>query len=104
MKHVYTFWGKVLGGNKRGKTLGFPTANIPLHKKIPEGIYISDAKIKGNYYPALTFIGRAITFGENELKSETYLLKNSQNLYGVFVSIRLHKKIRENKKFKSAEE
>src|SRR5690348_10045848 len=44
-KTLYIFWGKVVGGAKRGKLLGFPTANIRLHKKIPEGIYASTVTI-----------------------------------------------------------
>jgi len=47
------FWGKVRKHNQRGKKLGFPTANVNLRKKIPEGIYISQTKIGQNLFPSL---------------------------------------------------
>src|SRR6266576_2532672 len=85
MKQLYIFWGKVIAGQKRGKKLGFPTANVRLHKK----------------YTAATFIGSAKTFGETEYKAETYILNFNQNLYGKWITIRLFKKLRDNKKFDS---
>ena len=99
---MYKIWGKVRIGNQRGKKLGFPTANITLRKNIPEGIYISKTKIKNKIHPSLTFIGRAITFNEKELKAETYLLSLGKNLYSTWISVHLLKKIRENIKFRSA--
>lgn len=97
-KHI---WGKVRRTNQRGGRLGFPTANINLRKKIPEGIYISSAKIRGKNYPALTFIGKAETFGEIIPRAESYILDFKQNIYGVWISIRIIKKIRDNQKFDS---
>lgn len=101
---MYKIWGKVKIGNQRGKKLGFPTANISLRKNIPEGIYISKTKIKNIIYPSLTFIGRAITFNETKLQAETYLLSYKKSLYNAWISIDLVKKLRENKKFDSAED
>lgn len=97
-----SFWGKVRKGKDRGKKLGFPTANIPLHKHIPEGIYISKTKINGVWHPSLTFIGAAKTFGENRVQAETYLLDFDESIYRCMITIRLLKKIRGNKKFSSA--
>lgn len=101
---MYKFWGKVRTHNKRGKTLGFPTANINLNKNIPEGIYISKTKLKGLWYPSLTFIGTVKTFNEKRFHSETYILDFNQNIYNKWISVKLLKKIRGNKKFNSAEE
>lgn len=98
------FWGKVKRGAQRGKSLGFPTANINLHRNIAEGIYISIAKVKGKTLPALTFIGGAKTFGEKKVLAETYFLKFSLDVYSKWISIKLLKKIRKNQKFKSARE
>lgn len=98
------FRGKVRKHNQRGKKLGFPTANINLTKNIPEGIYISQTKIKGKQHHSLTFIGQAKTFDEKEIHAETYILDFNQNIYGKWISIELLKKIRGNKKFNSAEE
>lgn len=98
------FWGKVKKGKGRGKTLGFPTANIALHKKIGEGIYISYTKMEGKLYPSVTWIGTAKTFSETEYLSETFILSGyERDLYGKRLSISLLEKIRDNEFFQTKE-
>lgn len=87
--------GKVRAGLKKGTDLGFPTANISLKKKFAKGLYISRTKVGEIVYPSLTFIGKV---------AETYILDFNQDLYGKWVSIKLLKKIRRSKKFKSEKE
>lgn len=84
--------------------MGFPTANINLTKNIPEGIYISRTKMGNDFYNSLTFIGTAKTFNEKNFHAETYILDFDEDIYGKWISIKLLKKIRENKKFNSAQE
>jgi riboflavin kinase/FMN adenylyltransferase len=95
--------GIVLSGKKRGRSLGYPTANIALHKKIPQGIYISETLFDKNIYPSVSFIGNAKTFEEKEVLLETYILDFDQNIYDRTIIVRLLKKIRENEKFESVE-
>ena len=97
-------WGKVKKANLRGKKLGYPTANINLTKNIAEWIYVSKTRVDNGYYPSLTFIGAAKTFGEKKFQAETYILDFSRNLYDKWITVELLQKIRENKKFKSAKE
>src|ERR1035437_8467982 len=97
-------WGKVRMGNKSGKSLGFPTANIPLHKNIADGVYLSEVKIDGNSFSALTFVGAAKTFGERKKWVESYVLNFKKNIYGKWITVRLFKKIRGNIKFKFEKE
>lgn len=104
MKNLAVFWGKVISGAKRGKSLGFATANIKLHRKLSEGVYISEASFDGIFKPALTFVGSAMTFGETDVKAETYFLNFQGSLYGKWLTVRLLKKIRENRKFESQED
>ena len=104
MQYLFVFFGKVIRGKARGKDLGFPTANIPLHKDIPEGIYLSHILLEKQLYPALTFIGSAKTYGETDKKAEVYFLNLNEDLYGKRITIRLIKKIRGNIKFKSEKE
>lgn len=104
MEPQYVLRGKVRAGAKRGKQLGFPTANIRLHKKIPEGIYASFVTINRRKHKAATFIGSPKTFHEKDYKAEGYIFNFNENLYEKWITIELFKKIRPNKKFGSQEE
>ncbi len=100
---MQTFTGIVTHGNKRGRLLNFPTANVPLSIHIPEGIYISETSILLKTYPSLTFIGNAKTFNEHVYQSETYILNFDQDIYEKEISVSLLKKLRDNQKFDSQE-
>lgn len=99
---MYKFWGKVRKHNQRGRKLGFPTANINLTKNIPEGIYVSKTNVGSLLYPSLTFIGMAKTFNEKRFHAEIYILDFKKNIYDKWITVTILKKIRDNKKFKSA--
>jgi riboflavin kinase/FMN adenylyltransferase len=101
---LYIFWGKVIKGKSRGKELGFRTANIRLHQAIPEGVYVSECKVGGVRYKAVSFVGAAKTFGETKVFAETYIFDFDKDIYGLWLSVQLLKKIRGNKKFASKEE
>lgn len=104
MKMEIRVWGKVKVGRKKGKLFGFPTANIALHKDIPEGVYISKIKVESYNYQALTFVGAAKTFEEKNKKVESYIFDFNKNIYGKWISVSLLKKIRGNIKFNSEKE
>lgn len=103
MKMLFSIRGKVKTGAKRGKSLGFPTANISLHQKIPEGIYASTVRIENQTYFAASFIGAPKTFNQTDVKLESYILDFNKDIYGKWISVKLYKKLRVNKKFESAE-
>lgn len=98
------FSGIVEKGKNRGKKMGFPTANISLDQRVDEGIYVSLASVNNLKLPSLTFIGAAVTFGEEKALVETYILDFSEDLYGQEIEIELLEKIRDNKKFDSIDE
>jgi riboflavin kinase/FMN adenylyltransferase len=104
MKTKILVWGKVKMGSKRGKSLGFPTINIDLHKNIADGVYLSKVKIGKHVFSSLTFVGAAKTFAEKDKKVESYILNFNKNVYDKWITIRLFEKIRGNIKFKSKEE
>ena len=104
MKAMHLIWGKVKVGNKRGKSLGFPTMNITLHKDITDGVYLSEVKVDDNKFFALTFVGAAKTFNERKKMVESYILNFNKDVYGKWITVRLFKKIRDNIKFKSEKE
>lgn len=103
MRHT-SFHGVVIPGNKRGRLLGFPTANIPLTLPIPEGIYAATVELQGKSFQGATFIGPSKTYNETDYKSETFIFDFEKDIYGEELSITLHKKIRGNKKFSSEKE
>lgn len=104
MKPIAEIRGEVQKGSQRGRALGFPTANMRLTDPVPEGIYIAETVVNGKRYPSAAFIGAAVTFGEQERKLETYILDYQSDLYGKTITVILLKKIRENKKFNTADE
>ena len=97
-------WGKVRKGSQRGKQLGFPTANIVLHKDVPEGVYVAQAKVGNKCYDAVAFIGASQTFNEHQKKVEVHMLYCTKNVYDQWLTVQLLQKIRSNKKFKSVKE
>lgn len=95
--------GVVRKGKGRGKNIGFPTVNITLNRTVPEGVYASIVKIKTQTYRAASFVGRAETFGENELQLESYILDFNRDIYGTEITVKLIEKLRESKKFPSVQ-
>ncbi|MBI5873536.1 MAG: riboflavin biosynthesis protein RibF [Candidatus Omnitrophica bacterium] len=101
-----SFLGDVIKGEGRGKTLGFPTANIRPHHEIlaPDGIYASEAFCGRRRFNSLTYLGTKPTFNKlsEDRSIEVYLLGLCKDLYGQKMEVRLIKKIRNDKKFTSA--
>jgi riboflavin kinase / FMN adenylyltransferase len=103
MNALYTITGVVLHGDKRGRALGFPTANMHLDEKIPDGIYAAEVDVDGVTYKAASFVGAAETFEKTETKLESYLFDFDEDIYGKTITVTLYKKIRGNKKFDSVD-
>lgn len=100
---TYRIRGKVHHGDGRGKTLGFPTANLHLRGSIPDGIYCAFVHLRGAVHPALAFIGAPITFGLTKRRAEIFLLRaHTDTLYDQWITVTLVKRLRGNKKFQNA--
>ena len=103
----FTFESKVIGGDRRGRTIGFPTVNQQLPKGlvIPKyGVYESRAEIDGREYKALTNIGIRPSFELEKPLCESHIIGFEDNAYDKTVRIELLRYIREEKKFSSIEE
>ena len=98
---LFSFSGIVQHHLGRGKTLGYPTANIPVSDDAQEGIFIGTVLHDGTAFPALIFIGKPLTFGEHDKKAELFLLDFDEDIYGKELKISVFKKIRDNEKFES---
>jgi len=103
----FSLHGRVVPGARRGTGLGFPTANLdidPEQALPPDGVYISQAHIDNQVYPAMTNIGKNPTFGASERTVETYLLNYHGDLYGQELTVNFIERLRDEKKFDTPEE
>ena len=101
-----SFTAPVFKGDRRGRTLGTPTVNqyLPQGFIIPAyGVYASVTQIEGVTYASVTNIGARPTFGGGSVRSETYIIGFSGNLYGRNVRVGLLSFLRKEMKFPSAE-
>lgn len=100
--------GKVIKGDGRGRTLGFPTANIKIDEDllIPKnGVYAVTSEIDGVIYGGMMNIGVRPTFKDDqELTVEVYFLNYQSDLYGKELKITLEARLRPERKFNSKEE
>jgi riboflavin kinase/FMN adenylyltransferase len=102
----FSLEGSVITGMKRGKSLGFPTANLKINKDIARpsnGIYATVAMVSGVRYPAATSVGTNPTFGGKEQTVETYILDFDKNIYGQSLSISFYEKLRNELTFNSVD-
>lgn len=103
--------GLVWRGDGRGRTIGFPTANLKMaYRRAPKtGVYATRALWRGKWYPSITNIGFNPTFipqvagEENPLKVETHFLDFDENIYGEEIRVEFHEFIRDEKKFSGAD-
>jgi riboflavin kinase/FMN adenylyltransferase len=105
--HPFSLRGRVVTGAGRGAGLGFPTANLDVSagQALPaDGVYASLAHINGQTYHSMTNIGKDPTFGENERTIESYLVDYRGDLYGTELLVDIMARLRDEKKFASAEE
>ncbi len=104
----YSLSGKVVHGDKIGRTLGFPTANLEVekYKLIPkEGVYLVMVHYQDQIYKGLLSIGtRPTVTSSNEKRVEVFILDFDENIYAENLKIELIQFIRGDKKFDSIEE
>lgn len=105
----YSISGTVIHGNKKGRELGYPTANIEIDahfKLIPRtGIYAVEVEVDGKRYFGMMSIGYNPTVtDEKQLRIEVNILDFDENIYGKKIKVYFLEYIREEKKFDSLEE
>ena len=105
----YSFSGVVVVGDRRGRTLGFPTANIQLdepEKLLPAiGIYLVEILVRGKSFFGLLSIGKRPTFyDEGKIVPEVYIYDFDENIYNEYVTVNVIERLRGEEKFSSAEE
>jgi len=104
----FSLRGPVVAGDKRGRELGFPTANIsvgPDHALPGYGIYVTRAYVRESTYESCTSIGVRPTFdADGRPVVETFILDFDEDIYGQEMRIELLDRIRGEEKFKSADD
>ena len=102
----YRLHGVVGRGQRRGQTLGFPTANLEqIPNLIPgDGVYAAKVKVEGDSWPGAANIGPNPTFGENARKVEMHLIGFRGDLYDQALSVDFLDRLRDTRKFKSADD
>ncbi|MDE6439574.1 MAG: riboflavin kinase [Bacteroidales bacterium] len=104
MQELKAFSGKVVAGERIGRTLGFPTANIDVDAAalgLEKGVYVADVRMEGRseIYRAMLNIGRRPTFAGKVCTIEAHLLDFSGDLYGQTLHVTLRRKLREERRF-----
>ncbi len=104
----YSFCGEVVPGDKIGRSLGFPTANLKIpqpYKLIPsDGVYAVKVTHNGKLWDGMLNIGVRPTIGGNEHRQEVHIMDLEQNLYGEELKILLIRQIRHEMKFNNLQE
>jgi riboflavin kinase/FMN adenylyltransferase len=103
----YQVSGTVIHGQKRGRMIGFPTANMEVWEQqvIPaNGIYASWAYYNGVRYMAMTNVGVSPTFGNKDVTVEPYLLDFDREIYGEALTVSFEKYMRPELKFDNLED
>lgn len=102
----YRLSGKVVEGQRRGRTLGFPTANLAdIDVLTPrDGVYAVRAEVEGQFWAAAANIGPNPTFGEQTRKVEVHLLDFDGELYDRVVAVEFVARLRDTRPFAGRDE
>ena len=103
--HTYYVDGAVVEGKRRGRELGFPTANLATGNELlpPHGVYATTMTVDGIVRAGITNIGVRPTFGEGEVAVETHLLDYSGDLYGRQVRLSFVQRLRDERRFEDVD-
>jgi riboflavin kinase/FMN adenylyltransferase len=103
--HGYYVDGTVVEGRRRGRELGFPTANLATDNELlpPHGVYATTVTVDGVVHAGLTNIGTRPTFGEPDTAVETHLLGYSGDLYGRRIRLGFVLRLRDERRFEDVD-
>jgi len=103
--YAYEMSGNIVAGNKIGRNIGYPTANLKLnfrHKLVPgQGVYATMVKIKDVSYKSMTNIGYRPTIDADHLTIETNIFDFNRDIYDQEITLIFIDRIRNEKRFPS---
>ena len=101
----YMLSGTVISGEKLGRKLGYPTANIKLEYNYPlDGVYLTKTVIEEKNYVGLASLGNKPTFNGSEKLLEVFILDFDEDIYGKYVEVYFLEEIRKQIKFSNEDE
>ena len=106
MGRLYSLTGTVVEGDRRGRLLGFPTANLDLDPGLvvpADGIYATWAIVESRRYQAATGIGVRPTFGSGQRTVEAFILDFEGDIYGKALTLEFASRLRDEQAFSTAE-
>lgn len=98
--------GVVVEGDRRGRTLGFPTANLQVAPELAlprDGIYVTVSRLGEATFPSVTSIGIRPTFTPSVRTVETYILDFTEDIYGQTLRVEFVERLRDELKFSSVD-
>jgi riboflavin kinase/FMN adenylyltransferase len=104
---LYAIDGEVIHGDRRGRMLGWPTANlaVPLDRVLPpDGVYAAITQCQGQGLESVAYIGTRPTFGPGDRVIEVYLLDRDMDLYAERIAVQFIERLRGDVTFKSPQE
>ncbi len=103
--HPYFVDGVIVEGRRRGREIGFPTANLQTDNELipPHGVYATTMTVDGIVHAGLTNIGTRPTFGEVNTTIETHLLQYGGDLYGRSVRLGFVQRLRDERRFEDVD-
>lgn len=108
----FTVRGRVVRGDERGRTIGFPTANLdPENEVLPgPGVYAGRIRMlddgqppRGTLLPAVTNVGRRPTFGGGAILAEAHAIDWQGDLYGRRIEVSFEQRLRQERRFESVD-
>jgi riboflavin kinase/FMN adenylyltransferase len=105
--HTHYYHGVVTVGDQRGRTIGFPTANMSIDERLmlPKfGVYACRIDVAGEQYTAVTNIGQRPTFHGSTPRIEAHILDFNRDIYGQQVTLFVHQFIRAEQRFTGIQE
>ncbi len=103
----FNYISKVVHGDRRGRKLGFPTANLEIENyraMLPNGAYAVSVRVAGVDYCGIANIGDNPTFNVNDRRLEVYIHDFNDNLYGQDIAVSFLEKLRDEQKFQSVDD
>ena len=99
----FSICARVVHGHKRGRTIGFPTANLPIHRKTSpvSGVFAVQATLNDKTLQGVANVGNRPTVNGFNTLLEVHFFNLDENLYGKMLNVQLLKKIRDEQKFDS---